>query len=66
MCAGAAFSNDETLYSNPSVFEQSVEFSQTRDAQINTCFSIYEPVCAYTSFFPSQTDRCSHQEVMGD
>jgi hypothetical protein len=37
-------------YSNPSVYEQSVyEFLLIRDAQINTYFSIYEPIFAYTS-----------------
>jgi hypothetical protein len=47
-----------TLYSNPSVYEQSVyEFSLLWDAQINACFLIYEPVSAYTSSFLSQTDR---------
>jgi hypothetical protein len=47
-------------YSNPSVYEQSVhEFSLIRDAQINTCFSIYEPIfyellpLANRSLFPS-------------
>jgi hypothetical protein len=51
----------------PSVYEQSVyDFSRIRDAQINTCFSIYEPIFAYTSFFLSQTDRCSRREVMGN
>jgi hypothetical protein len=35
-------------YSNPSVYEQSVyEFSLVRDAQINTSFSIYEPIFAF-------------------
>jgi hypothetical protein len=54
-------------YSNPSVYEQSVyEFSLIRDAQINTCFSIYEPIFAHTSSFLSQTDRCSRREVMGN
>jgi hypothetical protein len=53
-------------YSN-TVYEQWVyEFSLIRDAQINACFSIYEPVFAYTSSFLSQTDRCSHWEVMGN
>jgi hypothetical protein len=32
------------MYSNPSVYEQTVyEFLLIRDAQINTCFSIYGP-----------------------
>jgi hypothetical protein len=54
-------------YSNFSVYEQSVyEFSLVRDAQINTCFPIYEPVFACTSSFLSQTDRCSRLEVMGN
>jgi hypothetical protein len=52
-------------YSNPSVYKQSVyEFSLVQDAQINTCFSIYEPIFAYTSSFLSQTDLCSRREVM--
>jgi hypothetical protein len=29
-------------------------------------FSIYEPIFACTSSFLSQTDRCSHREVMGN
>jgi hypothetical protein len=46
-------------YSNPSVYEQLVyEFLLMQDAQINTCFSIYDPIFAYTSSFLSQTDRC--------
>jgi hypothetical protein len=54
------------MYSNPSVYEQSVhEFSLVRDAQINTCFSIYEPIFAYTSSFLSQTDRCSRRLFSG-
>jgi hypothetical protein len=57
----------ENKYSNASVYEQSVyEFSLIRDAQINTCFSIYEPIFAYTSSVLSQTDRCSCREVMGN
>jgi hypothetical protein len=40
-------------YRNPSVFEQLVHaFSLIRDAQINTCFSIYEPIFAYTKLLP--------------
>jgi hypothetical protein len=27
------------------------------------CFSIYEPIFAYTSSFLSQTDRCSRREI---
>jgi hypothetical protein len=58
--------NIEIKYSNPSVYEQSVfEFSLIRDAQINTCFSIYEPIFAYTSSFLSQTDRCSWRIFSG-
>jgi hypothetical protein len=54
-------------YSNPSVYEQSVyEFSLIRDAQINMCFSIYEPIFAYTSSPLSQTDHYSRREVMGN
>jgi hypothetical protein len=48
-------------YSNPSVYE----FSLKRDAQINTCFSIYEPIFTYTSSFLSQTDRCSRRLFSG-
>jgi hypothetical protein len=52
-------------YSNPSLYEQSVyEFSLIWDAQINTYFSIYEPIFAYTSSFLSQTDYCSRREVI--
>jgi hypothetical protein len=48
------------MYSNPSVYEQSVyEFSLIWDAQINTCFSVYEPIFAYASFFLLQTECCS-------
>jgi hypothetical protein len=48
------------LYSNPSVYEQSVyKFSLVLDAQITTRFSIYEPVFTCMSSFLSQTDRCS-------
>jgi hypothetical protein len=58
--------NEISKYSNPSVYEQSVyEFSLIRDAQINTCFSVYEPVLACTSSFFSQTGR-SRREVMGN
>jgi hypothetical protein len=40
-------------YSNPSVYEQSFyEFSLTRDAQINICFSIYEPIFAKYELLP--------------
>jgi hypothetical protein len=47
-------------YRNTSVYEQPVsEFSLIRDAHINTCSSVYEPIFAYTSSFLSQTDRCS-------
>jgi hypothetical protein len=47
-------------YNNPSVYDKSVyEFSLIRDAQINTRFSINEPIFACTSFFLSQTDCCS-------
>jgi hypothetical protein len=54
-------------YSNPSANEQSVyEFSVIWEAQINTCFSIYEPIFAKMSSFLSQTDRCSRREVMGN
>jgi hypothetical protein len=53
-------------YSNYSVHEQSVyEFSLLRDAQINTRFSIYEQIFAYTSSFLSQTDRCSRRLFSG-
>jgi hypothetical protein len=53
-------------YSNPSEYEQSVyEFSLIRDAQINTCFSVYEPIFAYTSSFLSQIDRCSRRLFSG-
>jgi hypothetical protein len=55
------------LYSNPLVFKQLVyEFSLIWDAQINTGFSIYEPIFAYMSYFLSQTDRYSRREVMGN
>jgi hypothetical protein len=41
-------------HSNPSVYEQWVYlFSLIRDAQINTCFSIYDPVLVHTSSFLS-------------
>jgi hypothetical protein len=54
------------LYSNPSVYEQSVyKFSLIRDAQISTCFSIYKPIFACTSSFRSQTDRCSRHLFSG-
>jgi hypothetical protein len=54
------------MYINPSIYEQSVyEFSLIRDAQINTCFSIYESIFAYTSSVLSQTDRCSGRHVSG-
>jgi hypothetical protein len=50
----------QSHYSNPSVYEQSVyKFSLIQDAQINTYFSIYEPIFAYMSSFLSQTDHCS-------
>jgi hypothetical protein len=53
-------------YSKPSVYERSVyEFSLIRDEQINTCFSIYEPIFAHTSSFLSQTDRCSRRLFSG-
>jgi hypothetical protein len=59
-----------TNYSNPSVYEQSVyDFSLIRDAQINTCFSIYEPIFACTSSFLSQmivVPGASSREVMGN
>jgi hypothetical protein len=52
-------------YSNPSVYEQSVyEFSLLRDAQINTCFSVYEPIFSYTRSFLSETDRCSCRKLI--
>jgi hypothetical protein len=55
------------LYSNPSVYEQSAyEFWLARDAQINTCFSIYKQIFACMSSFLSQTDHCSCREVMGN
>jgi hypothetical protein len=50
-------------YNNPSVYNQLVYgFSLVQDAQINTCFSIYEPIFSYTSSFLLQTDRCSRWE----
>jgi hypothetical protein len=59
--------SEPTKYSNPSIYEQSVyEFSLVRDAQINTCFSIYEQIFAYTSSFLSQTDRCSRRLFSGN
>jgi hypothetical protein len=48
-------------YRNPSVYE----FPLIRDAQINTCFSIYEPILANTSSFLSQTDRCFRRLFSG-
>jgi hypothetical protein len=57
-CSGITLPLIISQYSNLSVYEQSVyEFSLIRDAQINTCFSIYEPIFAYTSSFLAQTDR---------
>jgi hypothetical protein len=56
-----------TKYSNPLVCEHSAyEFSLIWDAQINTCFSIYEPIFAYMSSFLLQTSCYSCQEVMGN
>jgi hypothetical protein len=53
-------------YSNPSVYEQSVsEFSLIRDAQINTCFSIYKSIFTYTTSFLLQTDHCSWRLFSG-
>jgi hypothetical protein len=55
-----------TNYSNPSEYEQSVyEFLLIRDAQINICFPIYEPIFANTSSFLSQTDRCFRRLFSG-
>jgi hypothetical protein len=55
------------MYSNPSLYEQSVyEFLLIRDAQINTCFSIYEPIFTNTSSFLSQNECCSRREVVGN
>jgi hypothetical protein len=39
--------------------------SLIRDAQINACFSIYEPIFAYMSSFLSQTDFCSRRLFSG-
>jgi hypothetical protein len=36
-----------------------------KDAQINTCFSIYEPIFACTSYSLSQTDHCSRCRFSG-
>jgi hypothetical protein len=59
--------NNFISYSNPLVYEQSVyKFSLIRNAQINTCFSIHEPIFAYMSSFFLQTDRYSRWEVMGN
>jgi ABC-type phosphate/phosphonate transport system permease subunit len=54
------FWHNKNIYSNPSVYKQSVyEFSLIRDAQIYTCFSIYEPIFTCMSSFLLQTDHCS-------
>jgi hypothetical protein len=46
------------IHSNPSIYEQSVyEFSIIWDAQINTCFSICEPILVYMSSFLLQTNH---------
>jgi hypothetical protein len=55
------YSNKGINYSNLSVYE----FLQIRDAQINTCFSIYKPIFAYTSSFLLQTDHCSQHLFSG-
>jgi hypothetical protein len=55
-----------SIYRNPSVYKQLVyEFLLIQDAKINTCFSIYEPIFAFTSPFLLQTDRCSWHLFLG-
>jgi hypothetical protein len=52
------------MFSFPLVYEQSVyKLSLTRDAQINTYFSIYDPI--FMNSFLSQTDRCSWLLFLG-
>jgi hypothetical protein len=58
-------------YSNPSVYEQSVyEFSLIRiNAEINTCFSIYEPIFGFrapSSHKPIVVPGASYREVIGN